>query len=469
MWIIEEVLLGSGGTLQGNLNFNRALGGFSIDTRTIAPKELFIALSGPRFDGHDYVENAFRKKAIGALVSRAAFRQREHQWGPLRERFSFILVDEPLAALQKLAGWHRARFTLPLIGITGSNGKTTTKEMTATILEQRGPVLKNEGNFNNHIGLPLTLLNLERSHQAAVVEMGINQKGEMKLLCDIAKPTVGLITNIGAAHLEGLSNLEGVAKEKTVLFKSLGTNGSAAINRDDRFLKPWTTRVKNPWTFGFDPKADLCAEARVEDGIRAQFTLQRKRPKKESTVIKLPIPGRHQMSNALGAATVATSLGFDLDEIREGLTHFSPPKQRMEIIKRQGLTLIFDAYNANPDSMKAALKLLARYPKHQGPRIAVLGEMLELGGTTHAAHLELGRTLAELGIDRLIAVGPSADATVEGARTGGLSEKALSSQPDLSAAAAELKPMLKKGVTLLIKGSRGMRMETLLETLSDVL
>jgi len=469
MWTLDEVLTGSGGSLQGHSERQKTLDGFSIDTRTLAPKALFIALSGPHFDGHDYVEEAFRKKGIGALVSRAAFAERKARWRPLLKTFSFILVVDPLAALQALAAWHRLRFTLPLIGITGSNGKTTTKEMCASILEQRGPALKTEGNLNNHIGLPLTLLGLEKRHTAATIEMGINNKGEMKALCDIAKPTLGLISNIGAAHLEGLGDLEGVAKEKTVLFEAVKKTGTAVINRDDPFLKACENRFPKHWTFGLDPGADLCAEDLVDSPAGIQFKIRRRRTGDASRRITLPLPGRHQVLNALGASAVASALGWALEEIQAGLERFRPPAQRMEIIKRQGLTLLFDVYNANPDSMKAALKVLAAYPPDRGERIAVLGEMLELGPNTKSAHLDMGRTLAELGIDRLIAVGPSAEATAEGARQSGMPEQALSSHPDLRSAATALRPFLKKGVTLLLKGSRGMRMEKLMEALPDVL
>ncbi|MFY9268794.1 MAG: UDP-N-acetylmuramoyl-tripeptide--D-alanyl-D-alanine ligase, partial [Candidatus Manganitrophaceae bacterium] len=340
MWTIEEIIEGSGGIVEGSVTSGKWLrsqsdhshspsegdtetipvaeiAGFSIDTRTIHPGDLFVALKGPRFDAHDFVADALRQGAAGAIVSEAAFSDREKTWRPELDRRFLIRVDEPLAALQRLAIWHRNRFHIPLVGVTGSNGKTTTKEMLAAILSRRGPVLKTEGNLNNHIGLPLSLLRLDATHHAAVLEMGISQKGEMERLCRIACPTVGVITNIGPAHLEFLGSLEGVAKEKEKMFEAVRSDGVAVINLDDPYLAPWEKRLSRKWTFAIDAAADVTAtEIRSEgEGIGFLLTL---RCTGEAGPVHLLTSGRHQVYNALAAAAVAAALGYRLEEIREG-------------------------------------------------------------------------------------------------------------------------------------------------------
>ncbi|HZR46925.1 MAG TPA: UDP-N-acetylmuramoyl-tripeptide--D-alanyl-D-alanine ligase, partial [Candidatus Manganitrophaceae bacterium] len=433
----------------------------SIDSRTIRPNEVFFALHGPRFDGHDFIDAIFQRGAAGAVVSRPAFQVRQKEWALFYRYHFFILVDDTLAALQAMAIWHRNRFRLPLVGVTGSNGKTTTKEMTASILSRRGPVLKNEGNLNNHIGLPLSLLRLREEHQAAVVEMGISQKGEMKRLCEIARPTVGLVTNIGPAHLEFLGDLAGVAKEKGELFESIGSGGTGVINRDDPYLRPWEERLADRWTFGIDSDADVTASAIEQKATETCFTLHLNRSG-EAAEILLPIVGRHQVYNALAAAAVASALGLGLNEIREGLEQFRPVALRTEILKVRGATILLDAYNANPASMKAALQMLASYRPEgaSSRRIALLGDMLELGGSADAAHLEIGNRAAQLGIDLLITVGERAEKTAEGARQAGMA--AVFVHPDLESAQRFLRETMKEGDCLLIKGSRGMKMERVL-------
>ncbi|WDT78842.1 MAG: Mur ligase family protein [Candidatus Manganitrophus sp.] len=258
MWSVEEITIGSGGERRGNASVE--VTGVSIDTRTLRPGDLFVAVKGPRFDGHDFVAQALEQGASGAIVSRPEFQAREEAWGPLLDRHFLTLVDDPLTALQALATWHRMRFDVPLIGVTGSNGKTTTKEMMAAILSRRGPVLKTEGNLNNHLGLPLSLLRLDAGHRAAVLEIGISLKGEMRRLCEIARPTVGLITNIGPAHLEFLGSIEGVAEEKGSLFEAVRSDGTAIINLNDPHLAPWENRFSN--NLGNKaprPEMDLCA------------------------------------------------------------------------------------------------------------------------------------------------------------------------------------------------------------------
>ncbi len=462
MWTIDDLLQGTQGQFFGRRPASNRFEDFSIDSRTINKDHLFIALSGPNFDGHDYVEQVFQAGGAGALVSRSALDQRRSLWSSHKKDRFFVLVDDPLRAMQKLARWHRKRFDLPLIGVTGSNGKTTTKEMIAAILAQSGNVLKNEGNLNNHIGLPLSLLRLREDHTAAVLEMGIGGLGEMALLCDIACPTLGLITNIGSAHLEGLGSLEGVALEKGVLFEHVAEEGLAVINRDDPYLSSWENRLPKTWTFGLDSDTDVTAREIVQTDGKTSFTLCRNRTDDEVSGVSLALPGLHQVQNGLAAAAVASALGVGLQEISEGLQQSKPLPQRTEIMKKNGVTILFDAYNANPDSMCAALDLLANMPS-RGSRIALLGEMLELGSSTKAAHFEIGRKAALLGVDRLIAVGPSAEETAEGAQSGGMPMAAIVVACDMAEVSESLANLVTAGDILLMKASRGMHLEQLLE------
>ncbi|MFQ5779565.1 MAG: UDP-N-acetylmuramoyl-tripeptide--D-alanyl-D-alanine ligase [Nitrospiria bacterium] len=469
MWTIKEVLQGSGGKGEGVSSRDVPKGrlrGFSIDSRTIRPDELFVALQGPRYDGHDFVNDALQKGGAGAIVSHAAFRRRGEAWRPLLKRHFFIRVDDPLEALQSTACWHRSRFRIPLVGVTGSNGKTTTKEMIAAILMRRGPVLKNEGNLNNQIGLPLSLLRLEEGDRAAVLEMGISQKGEMSRLCEIARPTLGLVTNIGPAHLAFLGDLEGVAREKGVLFQAVRSEGTAVINRDDPLLRPWERRLAKKWTFGLDASADLTASDLKVCAGGITFSLHVNREGGGARGVTLSTVGRHQVVNALAAAAVASALGLGLNDIGEGLERFRPPAKRGEVLNVKGIHILFDAYNANPASVKAGLEMLVSYLPGGGVKrfrkVALLGDMLELGAFAESAHLDIGRWAAETGVDRLIVVGEWAEKTAEGARQGGLPADGISIHPDLESVKMFIRKEVQAGDCLLIKGSRGMKMERLL-------
>ncbi len=467
LWTIQDLLEGCQGTLEGSVPQAPACAGFSIDTRSLRTDDLFFALSGPNSDGHHFVPDALEKGCRGAVVSRTAFESQKDEWLRYQGTHFFICVSEPLQALQSLAKWHRQRFKLPLVGITGSNGKTTAKEMTASILSQGGPVLKTEGNFNNHIGLPLTLLRLSEEHQSAVIEMGISHFGEMANLCDIAQPTMGLITNIGPAHLEGLESLKGVAREKGLLFEGLQKTGTCIINQDDPFLKDWTDRVATQWTYGLNTTTeayDLSADQMLSESETSTFTLHQNRSG-ESAHVRLPTPGRHHISNALGAAGIASALGIPIEQIAEGLSNFQPLSQRTQILKTKGITLIFDAYNANPASVEAALDLLAEHPQNTGRRIALLGDMFQLGESSEKAHYTIGLSVATHGIDELIALGQYAEMLASGARAGGLAEHAISVHPDLNRLQSTLDQKVKSGDTLLIKGSRGMKLERVLPLL----
>ncbi|MEK7286498.1 MAG: UDP-N-acetylmuramoyl-tripeptide--D-alanyl-D-alanine ligase [Nitrospirota bacterium] len=447
---------------------DQAVSGFSINTQTLQPGNIFVALPGTKQDGHVFVHEAFQKGAVGAMVTSLWFENQPPLFRVDPSHF-LIIVENTLAALQSLAKWHRQSFTGALIGITGSNGKTTTKEMLAQILGQRGPVLKTEGNFNNQIGLPLSLLSLQKEDHAAILEMGVSHPGDMRLLCDIAKPNVAIITNIGEAHLAFLKNKEGVAKEKCVLFESLPKDGIAIINRDDSYLTACKQTADTTWTYAIAQNADVTASDIKQRGNQMEFSLTLNRNQEGGggkMHITLPLIGMHQVYNALAAATAAIALGYRFDEIRMALSEMHPAALRGEILSYGGATILLDAYNANPTSMQMSLQTLAAYTlpqngavKHR--KVALLGDMLELGHTSHTAHKETGKIAAHCGIDRLIAIGNFSEDMAEGAIAGGMGKESVATFKTLSA--IDLAHEIQQGDIILIKGSRGMQMERLLK------
>lgn len=431
--------------------------GVSIDSRHIKEGELFVALKGDRFDGHDFVPDAMKKGAWGALVERVALESKFASLGGIK---NILPVEDTLFALQELSHLHRKKFSIPLVGITGSNGKTTTKEMLAGILKQKGPVLKNEGNLNNHIGVPLTLLKLNGKHKTAVVEMGMSAPGEIDMLARLVSPTVGVITNIGPAHLEFLGSLDGVAQAKGELLDNLRPDGAAVLNADDSYFgtlkSKWSGRTV---TFGIENKADVRASDVRQDRDYTDFTLT---ADGSTANVRLSVIGRHNLYNALAAAAAAIAVDMPLDAVKYGLDDFVPVAMRSEIKELKGRTVLADYYNANPASMEAALVTLISL-KSNKKAIAVLGDMLELGDTSAEAHRELGRTAARLGVDIIITVGTLMKHTAEGAIEAGLPrERVLETQTH--AEAAELvRKLSRPGDVVLVKGSRGMKMEKILE------
>ena len=446
-----------GRLVQGD--FNSQARGVSTDSRTIQEGNLFVALAGPHFDGRAFLSQAFDRGAAGALIS-----------GPwsldsIPDPGIVIEVDDTLQALGDLARIWRQPFSLPLVGITGSNGKTTTKEMLAGILESSGPTLKNPGNLNNLIGLPLTLLGLGPEHRFAVLEMGMNRSGEIRRLSAIAGPTVGLITNIGPAHLEGLGSLEAIARAKGELFEALTREDWAVINQDDPRVLELSTRCSSQKiTFGLDPRAEVRAEEVRLNSAGLIFWLCAQGQRRE---IRLPLPGRHNVGNALAAAAAALVLGLSLDRIQGGLEGFSPPAHRLQIrIGSQGVHLLDDSYNANPASLKAALETFQLLRQEQRGGL-VLGDMLELGASSRTAHQEIGTLVGRLGVDYLLTLGE---------RTPALRDEALlGSRPPVQAIHCgspkelleQLNRLAQSGDWVLIKGSHGMGPSTVAEALQS--
>jgi UDP-N-acetylmuramoyl-tripeptide--D-alanyl-D-alanine ligase len=446
--LLEKILRGLG---------SMDIKGVSIDSRNIQEGELFVAIKGDRFDGHDFVPEAIRKGAWGALVERSVLENKYQSLGVLK---NILPVEDTLFALQEMAHLHRKKYSIPVVGITGSNGKTTTKEMLAGILTRKGPVLKNEGNLNNHIGVPLTLLKLEAKHRAAVIEMGMSAAGEIDLLARLVSPEVGIITNIGPAHLEFLGSMDGVAEAKAELLGNLKTGGTAVFNADDRYFdtltKNWSGRVIS---FGIDARADVSASDIRQDKDFTDFTLTAAGQKVK---VRLRTVGRHNIYNALAAAGAAIAVGMSLDAVKYGLDDFAPVAMRSELKLAHGRTVLADYYNANPGSVKAALETLVSL--RTGVRsIAVLGDMLELGDATEEAHREIGRTAARLGVEVLITVGALSKYMLEGAHEGGMPKNRLFAAGSHAEAADLLKKYSQNGDAVLIKGSRGMKMEKILE------
>lgn len=413
----------------------------STDTRSLVDGQLFVALRGDNFDAHDFVESA-ALKAVGLVVERPFKLLNRPQW----------VVPNTTRALAQIAFMARQQFSGPLIAVTGSSGKTTVKEMIAAILGRLGPTLATRGNLNNHIGVPLTLLTLDKSHRYAVIEMGASAPGEIAYLCDIARPQIALVNNVMPAHMEGFGSLETIAETKSDIYHGLPPSGVAVINGDERWARKWRNKAScdQVWDFSLVDRHAMFRADNVEDlqGRESRFVLCS--PQGEA-VVHLPLPGRHNVANALAAAACAMAAGVDLDTVVRGLGDMKPVRGRMEERPGQGGSRVLDdTYNANPGSMKAAIDVLAARP---GRRVAVLGDMGELGIGAGQLHREVGAHARVRGIDELWAVGRYASSIAQG--FGQLTRVAQSK----AALAAELAPTLDSDTTVLVKGSRSSGME----------
>jgi UDP-N-acetylmuramoyl-tripeptide--D-alanyl-D-alanine ligase len=431
--------------------------GISIDSRNIKEGELFIAIKGDRFDGHDFVPDAIKKGAWGALVERSALESRYDRLSGLK---NIVPVEDTIFALQEMSYMHRKKYSIPVVGITGSNGKTTTKEMLAAILAHKGPVLKNEGNLNNHIGVPLTLLKLDARHRAAAVEMGMSATGEIDLLSRIVVPDVGVITNIGPAHLEFLGSLDRVAEAKAELLANVNPEGTAVLNADDQYFEALRKKFSGTvLSFGIQNKADVKAGS---IGQGKDYTDFRLTIGDSAVNVRIRAMGTHNIYNALAAAAAAAAAGVSLDAVKTGLEDFLPVAMRSEIRIIRGRTVLTDCYNANPGSMKAALQTLITL--RPGARcVAVLGDMLELGEAGAEQHREIGRTAARLGVNAIITLGPLSKHIIEGASEAGIPADSLFAATSHAEAAGLLAKQSRNGDLVLVKGSRGIKMEKILE------
>lgn len=425
--------------------------GFSTDSRSIGPGDLFLALKGEQFDGHDFAQKAIDRGAVGIVVQKNHPLKLSHPNDP-----AIITVDDSLKALGDLAGWWRHQHRVRVVAITGSSGKTTTKEIIAGILAMGGRTLASQGNYNNLIGLPLTLLRLEKVHQNAVLEMGMNQRGEIARLTEIADPDVGAITNVGRAHLEGLGDLNGVARAKVEMVEKISSKGQVVLNGDDKLLMETAAHYrKNVLTFGLNKTNDIrCAEIRNLGRKGSAFRLIYWGG---SLDVKLNVPGFQNIFNALAAAAVGLCLDEPPKHIVEGLHNFAGVKGRFTLLHLpEDITLVDDTYNANPSSLKAALESVQAMV-HAGGRIIVgLGEMMELGDETIIAHREAGRMVAELGARHLLAMGEHAHEMLKGAIESGMSKEKTKAVKSHHEMVEIIVGEMRKGDIIFLKGSREM-------------
>ncbi len=432
----------------------RAITRVSIDSRALQPGDLFVAVHGENFDGHHFVEQAAERGAAGAIVD-ASF------VGELPLSFCVIQVDDTLAALQAIASRYRASLPLRVVGITGSSGKTSTKDFTAAVLSEKFRVVKTVGNFNNHIGLPLTILQASEADEIGVFEMGMNHPGEIAPLAAIAAPEIAIITNIGEAHIEFMGSRAGIALEKGRLAEALPAHGTLVMNAADDFSASIAERTKAATLLtGITDDGRVAVRATLlETGFEgSRFLVQTRNG--EAVEVSLPVPGIHMVENALLAIAVGSVLGVPLAAAATGLAQSRLTKGRLEQKTVRGIHFLDDSYNANPDSMRAALRTLVSLPS-TGARIAVLGRMGELGAEAERGHRAVGEAAARAGIAALIAVGAEAGWIAEAARAAGLAE--VHHVPDTAAAAELLARRAAPGDLVLIKGSRSARMERVFE------
>ena len=426
------------------------------DSRTIRPGDLFVALTGERFDGQHYVKDALRNGAVAALVRRG--------YGSTSKPGALIEVDDPLRAFQALAAAHRRRFVVPVVAVTGSNGKTTTKTMIGSILSERFETLITAANYNNHIGVPQTMLRLTTRHRAAVIEMGISVAGEMSRLCEIAAPTHGVVTNIGPAHLASFGSLEAVARAKGELLRCLPADGTAILNADDAFFHELQGLFPGRLlSFGFNETADVRALRVESDGTSFSIVSVGIRGQKRLLPIMLRMAGRHNIANALAAIATGKALGIGAAAIRTGLARCRPSAMRSEVRRWGGVTVLNDCYNANPASVRAAVEWLAE-AKGTGRSFAVLGDMLELGKDAVQVHRDVGRVLASRA-DFVLTTGELGAEIAAGALAGGMAPDRVLTASDHERLAQKLRALARKGDVVLVKGSRGARMERVLEAL----
>ncbi len=456
----NEIAAATGGKLvRGDGSAHAA--GVSTDTRTIEAGELFIALKGPNFDGADFLPQAVEKKAAGVVVEKGAD-------VPGGDAAFVVEVADALRALGDLAGAHRSRFDIPVAGVTGSNGKTTTKEMTAALLSARGETCRSEGNLNNLVGLPHQVLRLGEEHAYAVFEMGMSEPGEIRRLAGIARPEVAVITNVGLAHIEGLGSVEAVRDAKGEILEAMPPGGVAVLSNEDPHSRVLAERHEAAGgrviRFGFSPQSDFRADEVHVSAGGTRFTL---RCADGESGVRIKALGRHNVLNALAAAACASTMGITLDEIAAGLSRAVLPKMRLqarEMRGRRGVHLLDDSYNANPASVSQALETASAL-RGDGRLISVLGDMAELGPAAESAHREVGRKLAACGVDLFAGVGPLMRLAADEARRAGVDGARIMNFDTPEQAASALGDMLLSGDWVLVKGSRSMEMERFIEGL----
>jgi UDP-N-acetylmuramoyl-tripeptide--D-alanyl-D-alanine ligase len=460
-WTAEDLCRATGGDLLSG-SPAAAFAGLAIDSRRIAAGEAFVAIIGDTHDGHRFIVDVLTRGVQGLVVGQGRFTPAQlADWQA--QGIACVAVADTTRALGDIAAYHRRRRPAKIVALTGSNGKTTTRAMTEAVMQRHFNTLATQGNLNNAIGVPLTLLRLEPGHEVGVVEMGMNHPGEIDRLAEIASPDVGLITNVAPAHLEGLGSLAGVREAKGELLDHVPPDGRAVLNADDPEVRRLAARARAPVVFfGRHPEAAVRAEA-IDPrpaGTRFELCLPGDR-----CPVALPVPGAFMVSNALAAAAAAHCLAVPLADIRAGLETVRPVEGRMQIQRLPGgVTLINDCYNANPASATAAIRTLAEL-KGAARGALVMGDMLELGPAAAELHRETGRQAGAVGLDRIWAHGPHAEDFAAGARAAGMPAQALMTG-GVAEIAAALREWLRSGDWLLVKGSRGMKMERVIAALT---
>jgi UDP-N-acetylmuramoyl-tripeptide--D-alanyl-D-alanine ligase len=425
----------------------------STDSRTVRPGDLFVALRGENFDGHEFVERASERGAVGAMI--------EESWkGTTPKTFALIRVPDTLAGYQDLAANYRRSLPLKVIAITGSNGKTSTRDFLAATLSRGFRVTKTEGNFNNHVGLPQTMLAASSSDEIGVWEIGMNHPGEIAALSKLAAPEAAIITNVGLAHIEFMGSHEAIAAEKGALAEAVGADGTVILNADDPYSHSIAERTRAKVILAGIENGSVRASEMRQSPTGSEFTISEGAHRCRA---QLPVPGIHMVQNAILAVAAGRAFGLSLEDCAAGLASAPLTKARLQIKEINGIQFIDDSYNANPDSMKAALRTLVELDA-DGRRIAVLGQMSELGEESERGHREVGEAAAALGLDELIAVGATGAAMARAAENAGLKESRSVDSPD--AAAAILGETASPGDLILVKGSRSARMERVLEAFS---
>jgi UDP-N-acetylmuramoyl-tripeptide--D-alanyl-D-alanine ligase len=422
----------------------------STDSRTIKRGELFVALRGENFNGHNFIESVAKTGAAGAIV--------DLNWkGEILANFAVIRVEDTLRAYQNLAANYRKSLSLKVLAITGSNGKTSTKDFAAAVLAHRFRVTKTQGNFNNHVGLPRTMLEATSQDEVAVWEIGMNHPGEVAMLAKLAAPDAAIITNIGVAHIEFMGSREAIAAEKGALAQAVAPDGTVILNADDPFSKKIAVGTRAKVVFAGTTKGTIRASEITQSATGTDFTILEGAHRCRA---QLPVPGLHMVQNALLAVAAGRMFGLSLEDCAAGLAAAPLTKARLQIKRIRGVQFIDDSYNANPESMKAALHTLVELDA-DGKRIAVLGEMRELGEESARGHREVGETAAELGVDQLIAIGDMAAVIAEAARNAGLQNTSIARST--SEAAELLGEIAASGDLVLVKGSRAARTERVIE------
>jgi UDP-N-acetylmuramoyl-tripeptide--D-alanyl-D-alanine ligase len=426
--------------------FAKALNKIKTDSRAVMPGDLFVAIPGAKVDGHDYIAEAVSRGAVGAVISR-----------PIEISLPTLLVPNTVLALGMAAIAYRAQFSLPIMALTGSCGKTTVKEMTAFILEEVGSTLFTSGNYNTEIGVPITLLQLQASHQRAVIELGARKKGDITYLMDLVKPNIALITNVGVAHLEAFGGSREIAIAKGEIFECLPENGIAIINNDDQEASYWKSLLKPTQTlitFGLDHEADVMTKNIRLEAAFSEFDCA---IKGDIFKVRLPVAGRHNVQNAIAAIAAASAFGVPQSAMQQGLERFVTVSGRLQYkAGKNGAVLIDDTYNANPVSMRAALAVLSKQSRH---KLFIMGDMVELGSETEKLHGEIGKDAKQQGVDELLAVGSlSKNAVLQF----GMGAKHFQ---DKSSLVSYVLQALNDETTVLIKGSRSMRMEEIVQKL----